>query len=64
VWLGAFSNPSGFLASALQSFGKQMNVAVDTLHWEFSVLFVDDDNSIVMPPDGIVINGLTLENAR
>nr|XP_055054184.1 LOW QUALITY PROTEIN: dynein axonemal heavy chain 2 [Misgurnus anguillicaudatus] len=62
-WLSGFTFPTGFLTAVLQSSARQHNVSVDTLSWEFTVTTVDDNNLLIPPKDGVLIQGLYLEGA-
>ncbi|CAJ1086733.1 dynein heavy chain 2%2C axonemal-like [Xyrichtys novacula] len=62
-WLSGFTFPNSFLTAVLQSFGRQHNVSVDLLSWEFVVSTVDDSNLLYAPKDGVFVQGLYLEGA-
>ncbi|XP_056602033.1 dynein axonemal heavy chain 2 isoform X3 [Triplophysa dalaica] len=62
-WLSGFTFPTGFLTAVLQISARQHNVSVDNLSWEFTVTTVDDNNLLLPPKDGVLIQGLYLEGA-
>ncbi|KAI9224867.1 dynein heavy chain and region D6 of dynein motor-domain-containing protein [Blastocladiella britannica] len=67
-WLSAFTFPTGFLTAVLQKTARKLNVSIDSLSWEFSVLQVEDDgnaalNQAAQIKDGIVVRGVHLEGA-
>ncbi|XP_025836128.1 dynein heavy chain 2, axonemal-like [Agrilus planipennis] len=62
-WLAAYTFPTGFLTAVLQTAARAMEVPIDILGWEFTVLTVEE-NVIVEPPDaGVYCRGTFLEGA-
>ncbi|XP_017772772.1 PREDICTED: dynein heavy chain 2, axonemal [Nicrophorus vespilloides] len=62
-WLASYTFPTGFLTAVLQTTARMMEVPIDTLNWEFTVL-TTDDNSVQLRPDvGVYVRGLFLEGA-
>ncbi|KAI9188053.1 hypothetical protein H9P43_002444 [Blastocladiella emersonii ATCC 22665] len=70
-WLSAFTFPTGFLTAVLQKTARKLNVSIDSLAWDFSVLQVEDDGGnstagatqAAQIKDGIVVRGAYLEGA-
>ncbi|KAF5308522.1 hypothetical protein FQR65_LT06187 [Abscondita terminalis] len=62
-WLSGYTFPTGFLTACLQTAARAMETPIDTLSWEFTVITVDEETIIEIPPSGVYIRGLFLEGA-
>ncbi|KAJ1516963.1 Dynein heavy chain 2, axonemal [Coelomomyces lativittatus] len=69
-WLGAFTFPTGFLTSVLQKTARKLNVSIDSLSWEFSVVQLEGEptttnmlNTNVGNGGGVLVRGFYLEGA-
>ncbi|KAB0795300.1 hypothetical protein PPYR_12139 [Photinus pyralis] len=62
-WLSAYTFPTGFLTACLQTAARGMEVPIDTLGWEFTVLTVEEHAIVEKPPLGVYVKGLYLEGA-
>ncbi|KAK4876213.1 hypothetical protein RN001_012635 [Aquatica leii] len=62
-WLSSYTFPTGFLTACLQTAARAMEIPIDTLGWEFTVLVVEEYSIVEKPPSGVYVKGLYLEGA-
>jgi len=65
-WINLFFFTHGFLTGAMQNFARKYSIAIDTLVYDFEVIFdvPDDGEGVVAPEDGIHVVGMKLEGCK
>jgi dynein heavy chain len=63
-WMSAFFFPQGYMTAALQTYARDMTIAIDTLDFRTEVTKMSPDEVSMSPPQGVYIYGAYMEGAR
>jgi dynein heavy chain len=62
IWLSAFSSPQRFFATVKQDLAKKVDIGIDSLTWEFTLL--GDEERLQSSEDSIYIKNVVIAGAR
>ena len=63
-WLSGFTYPTGFLTAVLQTTARRNGLAIDTLEFEFPIIFETEAQIKESPKEGVYVQGLFVEGAK